>query len=360
MMRSVIVLWLALQTASPEAERHLQAGADAEKQGQVQVAITEFRKATEIDPKFTIAFVSLGQAFMQAHDYASAVASLKRALELDRDSAAAHQLLGYALLAQGYSAEAIPHLKRVKETGALGIAQLQTGQLPEAVSNLRAALNSRPNDPDLLYYLGRASGLMSKQTIDTLLAAYPDSPRAHQAMGENYFVLRRMPEAEKEYLEALRQRPDTPGIHLELGLVYAGGSQWEKAEQEFRAETKLQPGNAEAAFRLGDALLREGRAHEAREELQRSNYLQPGMPETLYSLGKAESLDNDPASAQKTWKEMLAIEKDGPLAAQAHFGLASLYRKQGNLAIADHEMQEFHRLQGAASSPGEQIQPPPK
>src|SRR5205807_9530010 len=34
----------------------------------------------------------------------------------------------------------------------------------------------------IFYYLGRASGLLSKQSIDTLLAAYPDSPRAHQAL----------------------------------------------------------------------------------------------------------------------------------------------------------------------------------
>ena len=162
-----------------------------------------------------------------------------------------------------------------------------------------------------------------------------------------------MPEAEKEYVEALRQRPDVPGLHLELGLVYAGASQWEQAEQEFRAEAKLQPGNAEAAFRLGDALLRQGKTHAARTELERSNRLQPGMPETLYSLGKAASLDHDPASAQKAWSGLLNIEKEGPLAAQAHFGLATLYRKEGNAGLAEHEMQEFQRLQGATPAPAE-------
>ena len=340
-----ILLWLAMQGASPQAAQHLQAGIDADKQRQFEVAISEFRKVTELDPKLTAGFVNLGEVYMEVHDYASAIAPLKHVLELSPDLPAAHQLLGYALLAQGYAAEAIPHLERAKEQAALGIAQLETGQLPEAVNNLRAALKSRPNDPDLLYYLGRASGLLSKQTIDTLLATYPDSARAHQSMGENYFVLRRMPDAEKEYREALRQRADTPGIHLELGLVYAGASQWAQAEREFRAETKWQPGNAEAAFRLGDALLREGEAHTARAELERANRLQPGMPETLYSLGKASSLDNDPVSAQKAWSDLLNIEKDGPLAAQAHFGLAALYRKQGNVAQAEREMQEFQRLQ---------------
>src|SRR5437667_68525 len=96
-----------------------------------------------------------------------------------------------------------------------------------------------------------------------------------------------MPQAEKEYLEALSQfpqgdieknelgvitiaggsvpssgspcgncsrlRPDLPSLHLELGQVYANSAQWSKAETEFRAEAKLRPGSAEAAYRLGAA-----------------------------------------------------------------------------------------------------------
>jgi outer membrane protein assembly factor BamD (BamD/ComL family) len=79
------------------------------------------------------------------------------------------------------------------------------------------------------------------------------------------------------------------------------------------------------------------------------------MPETLYSLGKAASLDNDAAAAQKAWSDLLNIEKEGPLAAQAHFGLAALYRKRGNAAQAEREMQEFQRLQGAQESNDQQI-----
>jgi protein O-GlcNAc transferase len=257
----------------------------------------------------------------------------------------AHQLLGYALLAQGYSAEAIPHLQRVGALDALGIAQIETNQLTEAVSSFTAALAQRPGDPDLLYYLGHASGLLSKDAIDTLLAAHPDSARAHQALAENYFVLRQMPQAEKEYQEALRLRPELPGLHLELGQVYANSAQWPEAEAEFRAECKLRPGNAEAAYRLGAALLQQGRAHDALPELKRSNELKPDMPETLYSLGKAASLDGDAATAERAWLKVVELEKNTSLAAQAHFGLAGLYRKQGKTAQAQHEMQEFQKLQ---------------
>jgi tetratricopeptide (TPR) repeat protein len=348
-IRALLLLWFASQTISPEAAQHMQAGIAADKQRQFDVAVTEFKKVTELEPTFADGFVGLGQTYMEKHDFASAVTPLKRALEVDPDLAPAHQLLGYALLAQGYAAQAIPHLQKVQDKTGLGIAEIQTGQLPEAVANLQAALAEHPNDQDLLYYLGRASGLLSKQSIDTLLAAYPDSARAHQALAENYFVLRQMLEAEKEYREALRLRPDTPELHLELGEVYAGAFQWTKAEEEFRAQAKLQPGNAEAAYRLGTALLEQGKAREARAELVRADKLMPDMPETLYSLGKAASLEGDTATAEKEWTKLLSIEKETPLAAQAHFALAGIYRKQGKTAAAQHEMQEFQRLQAGSS-----------
>jgi tetratricopeptide (TPR) repeat protein len=358
MTRALILVWLAWQIASPQAAEHMQAGIAADKQRQFNVAIREFKKVTELDPSFADGFISLGQAYMENGDYASALAPLKHALELNADSPPAHQLLGYALLSQGYASEAIPHLERSPDKTALGIAQIQTGQLPEAVANLQAALAAHPNDADLLYYLGRAGGLLAKQSIDTLLAAYPESPRAHQAMAENYFVLRRMPDAEKEYREALRQRPGLPEAHVALGEVYAGAFQWDKAEEQFRLQTKLQPGNAEAAYRLGDALLQQGKAKEARAELLRADRLMPDMPETLYALGKAASLEGDAAAAEKAWTKLLSIEKQTPLAAQAHFGLAGLYRKQGRTADAQREMQEFKNLQNNPNQPQAEKQEP--
>src|SRR6201987_16890 len=268
MVHLFLFAWLAGQAATSDAQQHLQAGLEARKQHQVDLEITEFRKATESDPNSAEAYVNLGSAYMEKPDYGAAIAPLKRALELRPDRPVAHQLIGYALLSQGYSAEAIPHLQRVGALDALGIAQLETNQLTEAVSTFTQALAQRPGDPDLLYYLGHASGLLSKDAIDNLLATHPDSARAHQALAENYFVLRQMPQAEKEFQQALRLRPDLPKLHLELGEVYAGSSQWPKAEEEFRAETKLQPGNAEASYLLGTALLQQGKAREARMALQ--------------------------------------------------------------------------------------------
>jgi tetratricopeptide (TPR) repeat protein len=350
MISVLLLLALPPQAGSPDALTHLKAGIEADKQRQVDTSIAEFRKATELDPKLTDAFIDLGQAYLEKRAYSDAIVPLKHALELSPDSIPAHQLLGYALLIQGYPSEAIPHLQRAQETTALGIAEVETGQLKEAVTHLEAALEKRPNDPDILYYLGRASGLLSKQAIDTLQTLYPDSARAHQAMAENYFVLRQMPQAEKELESALELRPDTPELHMELGNVYAQSAQWDKAEQEYRSQCKMQPGNAEAAYRLGSALLQQGKSREAREELIRADRLRPEMPETLYALGKADLLENDPPAAEKSWLKLLSIEKDTDLAAQTHFALAALYRKQGKTTEAQAQMQEFQKLRAAQPS----------
>lgn len=75
------------------------------------------------------------------------------------------------------------------------------------------------------------------------------------------------------------------------------------------------------------------------------------MPETLYALGKAASLAGDSATAEKAWLKTIELEKNTSLAAQAHFGLAGLYRKQGKAERARREMREFQKLQSAIGPP---------
>ncbi|MEA2261349.1 MAG: hypothetical protein QOJ51_4174 [Acidobacteriaceae bacterium] len=340
---------LALQASGAPAVEHVHAGVAAEKSGQLDVALAEFQKAAELDPKLAVAFTDLGGVYIEKRDYAAAIPPLKRAVELSPDLEAAHRLLGYALLAQGYATEAIPHLEQAHAEDALGIALLDAGKLQEALGVLQKALAQSPDDPELLYYYGRASGLLSKQVFDRLEARFPNSARAHEMMAQDYAVLRDVPGAEREFLEALRLRPETAGLHLELGELYARAQQWDKAEEQFRLETQIQPGSPEAFYRLGEALLQSGKFHEAREALVQSNHLRQDMPETLYQLGKAAAMDGDDTTAQQSWQHLLSLEKNTALAAQAHFGLSGIYRKQGKRADADREMEEFRKLQ---SNPG--------
>jgi tetratricopeptide (TPR) repeat protein len=338
-------LGLAWQAISPEAAEHARAGLAARQAGNLSAATDEFKKVTELAPTLPAAFVNLGALYIERKDYPSAVSPLQHAVEMDPNLKGAQQMLGFSLLQVGRAAEAVPYLQSVGATDLLGLAELKLGRLKEAILHLQQALEKRPDDPELLYALGRASGLLSKEVFDNLEARYPESARSHQALAENLAVLRRVPDTEAEYKAALAAAPDTRGLHLALGQVYAQASDWPKAEAEFQAEAKLEPDDAETQYRLGAALLEEGKLSEASAALKRSDALRPDMPETLYALGKTASLQNDGAAATAAWQKQLKIEPESPLAAQAHFGLAALYRKTGKAEAAVTEMNEFRRLQ---------------
>jgi tetratricopeptide (TPR) repeat protein len=346
-----LTLGLLWQSVSPEAVEHAKAGLEARQKGNLTQAIAEFRKVAQLAPDFDVGYANLGAALLEDHRYSDAIEPLKKALSLNVSLPNGEQMLGDALLSSGYVNEALPHLKKAGDKGALGIAQLKLAQFQEAIQNLTAALEKHPNDATLLYYLGQASGLLSKQAFDTLESAHPDSEQAHQSLAENYVALRKLADAEREYAAAVRARSDMPGLHLAFGEMYLVKPDLEKAEAEFRMETKLEPGDAEAAYHLGDVLLKEGKGAEAVIELKRADQLRQEMPETLYSLGKAESLVGDNSGAELRWKKVIELEGKSDLAAQAHFGLATLYRKQGKQAEAAREMSEYESLKHGPQQP---------
>jgi tetratricopeptide (TPR) repeat protein len=341
-------LFLQPQAVAPQAADQakvlLQSGIDAENRKDLDRALVEFRKASELDPSSSEVLLRLGDAYLKKHDAADALPPLKRAAGLNPDSVPIQQLLGYALLAQGYAAEAIPHLEVAHDPGALGIAQLENDQPAKAMVNLQSALESDPDNPDLLFYMSRAETAAGSQSSERLLAAFPNSARAHQARGQGYYQMKMIPEAVKEYEQAIAIRPDLPGLHLELGEIYAGRAEWPQAEEQFRAETRLRPGSAEVAFRLGDALVQEGKMKEAAEELRRSDSLRPSMPETLYAMGRALAAA-DASAAEQALISVLKIEQNTSLAAQADLLLASIHRKQGKSALASREMEDYRRIQ---------------
>ncbi len=82
MIHLFLFAWLAGQSGTSDATQHLQAGVEARKQHKVDTEISEFRKATELDPASADGFVNLGAAYMEKHDYGAAIAPLKHALQL--------------------------------------------------------------------------------------------------------------------------------------------------------------------------------------------------------------------------------------------------------------------------------------
>jgi tetratricopeptide (TPR) repeat protein len=253
-------------------------------------------------------------------------------------------MLGTALLAHGYARDSILHLEKGQADDLLGVALLESGRAREAVDRLEAALEKRPNDPDLLFYLAQAHAQLSKQVVEALRASSPDSPRTHQVLAEAQAAVGNRAAAEQHFRTALSKRPDLRGVHYALGELFLESGDYERAEPEFRAETQLASGSAAAAYKLGLVLSNLGRTAEAVAEFKRADELQPEMPETLLELGKALNASGDAKSSEGYLRRVLALEQNSRLAESAHFELAQVYRKLGREADAEREMQAFQEL----------------
>lgn len=342
-MISALVLFVALQV-TPELRRHVDAGLKAKAAGDLDIAIQEFRRVTEIAPGLAAAHVNLGAVLFDKKAYAEAIPSLRRALELNSDLPGVHVMLGTALLAQGFASAAVPHLQRAGAEDLLGVALLESGRIREAVDRLESALLKRPTDPDVLYYLSHAHGQLSRQIVEKLRQVAGTSARAQQITGEILAAAGQRDAAQLRYQEALTARPDLRGVHYALGELYLEAADYEKAEGEFRAEARLVPGSAAVAYKLGSVLFHRGQVKEAVFELERANKLEPNIPETLLELGKALIAAGDPKGALDYLQQLLKHNEGSRLSEAAHFQLAGAYRKLGKQEEAAREMRLFQEL----------------
>lgn len=343
MMAAILMLWLAFQI-NPDLKQHVEAGLAAKRAGDLDKAIQEFQKVAELVPGLAAAQMNLGAAYYDKKDYGHAIPPLRKALEINAGLPGAHELLGGALLAQGFAAESIPHLEKARADALLGVALLEVGRAREAVDKLEVVLEKRPDDPDLLYYLGQAHGQLSRQAFDVLITKNPESARAEQVRGDADLAAGNRESAEKHLRAALEIRPDLRGVHFGLGEIYLGSGDYVAAEREFRTEARVNPASAAAAYKLGVVLLNRGELQAAIGELRRADQLQPKMPETLFELGKASAAAGDIDAAERLLRQVLAQEQDSSLAKAAHFQLARIYRQLGRAADADLEMKRFQAI----------------
>lgn len=103
----------------------------------------------------------------------------------------------------------------------------------------------------------------------------------------------KLDEAEKTFLQILRQGGNAPFVHHNLGIVYQQQTAHDKAVLQFREAIRLQPEFGEARLLMGFSLLSLGKNTEAVRELQRAVKILPDQPQARLQLAKAyERLNN--------------------------------------------------------------------
>jgi tetratricopeptide (TPR) repeat protein len=98
-----------------EFGRALATGQSLLKKGRYRAAVTELRRAVELEPDSVPALLALGDAFLEADQARSALTPLQKAAQIDRRSGRAQLLLGTAHQTLGHRTDALRAYRRYLE-----------------------------------------------------------------------------------------------------------------------------------------------------------------------------------------------------------------------------------------------------
>ncbi len=154
------------QAAPEEAVKRNNFGAELLKQGRVEEAITEFRRAVELDPNYTAARLNLAYAYERGERIEEAISQYKKVLEQEPNNLLGLNNLGVLYDRKGRCDEAIAALERalrLDPSNATVQANLEKARKNKAtiqerearIAEARKQVEARPKDPSAAYALAR-------------------------------------------------------------------------------------------------------------------------------------------------------------------------------------------------------------
>lgn len=144
--------------------------------GEFDQAIEILLKAVELDPDLGIIHLYLGRSFLEQGEqlFKQALGEYKKALSDENVADEAHFELGKLYFARGLYQEALEEFGKMEGEKPVpkytGISLFKLGEYAEALDCLEDASEAEPEDPEVLYYLGRV--YEEKNLFDKALANY--------------------------------------------------------------------------------------------------------------------------------------------------------------------------------------------
>lgn len=141
-------------TRDRDAEAHNNQGVVYHVQGQVDLAVSEYKKALNINPDLADAHSNLGVAYYAQGNTEQAIKEFKEALKIDHGLAQTHYNLGVAFKATGYLGWAIAEFKDALDTDpndaatnfSIGEAYQNQGEHQKALEFYERYIKLAPGD----------------------------------------------------------------------------------------------------------------------------------------------------------------------------------------------------------------------
>jgi Tfp pilus assembly protein PilF len=357
-----ICLYLTLPTclsqSSPDLQKqiqsHNQRAAEYLKNGQRDLAASEFKSIIDLDPGNVDARGNLGTILFFQGAYRDAIPQLRAAVKLRPTLWKTEALLGIAEKRAGDADQARLDLekafsriteKKIKIETGMELIEIysHSGELDKAAAVVAVLRKLEPSDANVLYTAYRIYSDLTDDSMLSLSMVAPKSARMHQAMAHELAKRGSTAESINDYREAIKLDPNIPGIHFELAEILRTADTPEsrqEAEAEYKAAIQANRLDEQSQCRLGDIALRADDLKSASEYYTKAVQLRPDDPDANIGLAKVMMSLNESQKAEELLKRALELD---PTSAPAHYRLGILYRQTGRIADAKHELEEYEK-----------------
>ena len=278
----VAVLLLSACTQSPQAKeaKYLEKGKKEFDRKNYAVAVLHFKTAAAAQPRDAEPYYQLGLAFLASNDPNTAASYFHKATELNPKHT----------LAQVKLAELMSSSRRKED-------------VEEAQKRSSDVLAILPDDVDALNVLAVAELRLGKPEsaeahLEQALRKSPSNLKSSVALAQTRLSRKDLAGAEQALLQAATQAPKSPEPRVYLGGFYLAQGKTAEAEQQFRLALAIDPKHGPALMSIGSMQVRAGQAEQAEQTYRQVATLPDKQYKAVHALYLFESGKRDQAVAE--------------------------------------------------------------
>ncbi|MFA6216507.1 MAG: tetratricopeptide repeat protein [Candidatus Omnitrophota bacterium] len=262
-----------------------------EQSGDTEEAVSEYKKALDLDPRNALIHLNLALCYLRQNDASKATLELNLAIKYDEEAIEPHAVLALLYFSQGK-----PDLATVEYEIAL-----------------KNASKIEPKNIDVykslgIVYLRQKKFKDAQNTYRLILDLSPADSEAHFYMANIYDELKNRDETITELKKAIELRPDYAEALNYLGYLYIEENKnFDIAEGLIRKALTLEPENGAYIDSLGWLYFKQGKFIDAVQELKKASTLLEDH--VIYDhLGDAYLKLQDRQNAKTSWEKSLIID----------------------------------------------------
>jgi tetratricopeptide (TPR) repeat protein len=274
---------------------HNNLGVTLKRQGRDQEASVHYRKALEINPRYSDAHYNLAAHLVREGKDQEAIGHFYEALKFKANKVEVYNDLGVTLTKQGRFREAATHFAEAIQINPnyaksylnWGILLIKQGKNEEAIPYFNKALQINPKDAKIHNNLGVALAATgnSKEAIahyNQALRIDPNSADAHYNLGSLLTFQGKNQEALFHYYEVLRINPYDVQVHYKLANILIRQGKNQEAVIHLTEAIRIIPNYGEAHLALGMIYLVMRKKDLALDQYKILKTINNNMAKTLY------------------------------------------------------------------------------